>query len=445
MITRKACIVFSALALTGASVFAQAPPPGYVPQPPGPPFYTYDAPEDYSGLITAPACTSVDGNIPAFALIPGGNIEGAVLGAQTAAANAGISPPCLVGSSFNITSVSAGVPGTSTDMGNTMSISTADNRTPTYSPAFGPNWAGVSGATYVQQFYAPPGAQINLSYTINGNGFVYIAVVSPCPDPPGNCVVGSTGAAPSYGDLLGSAPTANNVFLELPPFTVSSSGTYVVGIQVITGSQYPFPYYNPPYTLSVSWGCDSTGDQTAGLPPRQTSAVCCPAPTGEVLTALGWDSGFPTVFDFQQRIYGPPGTTVSWVAESNAQPADDTCWFQNSEVPPVTGVNLTKAGTYQEWQVNFDGSYGPDQVGFPDYGPPPEYTPRAGAVSFYRKANRVPCGYTVYQQMQFYCPLNNQWQNYGPVNFLGTWITQDQVSVHKQQVGGTTAGGTRRY
>jgi len=90
--------------------------------------------------------------------------------------------------------------------------------------------------------------------------------VSPCPNPPGNCVVGSTGATPTYGAFTSTglpgatptpigAPTANNAIVNLPPFFVSSMGTYVVGIWVVTGFQYPFPYNQAPYSISVTSGC----------------------------------------------------------------------------------------------------------------------------------------------------------------------------------------------
>jgi len=253
---REVNLIVSALLLVSAYAFAQ--PPGY--QKPDPPFYTFDVPLDINFNITQPPCMSVDGNVPAY-------VTATTLANMPSGPGAANLAPCAAGSSFASSgSIFVNPPVNFNDSGNTMTISTTDTTAPSYSPAYGPNWTGATGVTYEQQFYAPPGSQIALSYLINGNGYVTIDVVSPCPDPPGDCVVGSTGATPTYGAFTSTglpgasptpigAPTANNAVLKLPPFTVSSMGTYVVGIWVTTGFQYPFPYNQAPYSISVSAGC----------------------------------------------------------------------------------------------------------------------------------------------------------------------------------------------
>jgi hypothetical protein len=40
-------------------------------------------------------------------------------------------------------------------------------------------------------------------------------------------------------------------------------------------------------------------------------------------------------------------------------------------------------------------------------------------ITFYRNASvTLPCGFTVYQQMQMSCPVNNQYYSFGPVHVL---------------------------
>ena len=114
----------------------------------------------------------------------------------------------------------------------------------------------------------------------------------------------------------------------------------------------------------------------------------CPVPTGEVTTSDGWS--FPAVHRFEQRLT-PFGTSFvgRWFSESDAAPATDSCWFQDSNYDPMSGVS---GGA---WRVTPGNNWGPDSVGY-------DYTP---LIWYYREQRPMndlpmPCGWTVYQRLE---------------------------------------------
>lgn len=127
----------------------------------------------------------------------------------------------------------------------------------------------------------------------------------------------------------------------------------------------------------------------------------CLTPSNEYTAAVGVYNTSETTFT--QTIYDSAGDSFSGqsVQESNAAPAVDTCWFQGSSFAKVTGVS---GGT---WTVSGGNTWGYDGVGWiPD------------SVPYYRTnapkhGIGIPCGFTMYQQMQISCPSGN-WVTYTP-------------------------------
>jgi hypothetical protein len=103
----------------------------------------------------------------------------------------------------------------------------------------------------------------------------------------------------------------------------------------------------------------------------------------------------------------------------------DTCYFYDPNLPnnaPMTSI------TGGSWTNGDNNTWGPDKVGY-----------TAAGVAYYRANKKVPCGFTVYQQMQIQCADGN-WYNYGNVNTLQGNITATTVT--SKRAGGTA---TRRY
>jgi hypothetical protein len=143
----------------------------------------------------------------------------------------------------------------------------------------------------------------------------------------------------------------------------------------------------------------------------------------------GWDTAQieSTVGMWKQTLSDWNGDSFSnyQVQETAAADGEDTCYYDNPNYPGVTPMNSITGG---DWDVGGDNTWGPDYVGWLESG-----------VSYYRASERVPCGFTIYQQMQIMCS-DNSWHNYGLVNTL-------QGSMSATTVTSVRAGGTatRRY
>ena len=181
------------------------------------------------------------------------------------------------------------------------------------------------------------------------------------------------------------------------------------------------------------YGPDATGSDSVDeclcqyLAALQAAPVAvtatCPVPTGEVTTSDGWS--FPAVHRFEQRLT-PFGTSFvgRWVSESDAAPATDSCWFQDSNYDPMSGVS---GGA---WRVTPGNNWGPDSVGY-------DYTP---LIWYYREQRPMndlpmPCGWTVYQRLEITsCGPGSTASVYRPSVTLGAEMSLTEVSASRDGI-----------
>jgi hypothetical protein len=211
--------------------------------------------------------------------------------------------------------------------------------------------------------------------------------------------------------------------------TVTTPSGAVVGVSIvsvvsatqITASVVPpVGEVNETATITVS-----------GTPAATTTVdiVGCFIPTTETTAFQGWDTAEsqPTVGLWEQTVSDTNGDSFSGatVQEVDAGGGVDTCYFYDPNLPnnaPMTSI------TGGSWTNGDNNTWGPDKVGY-----------TAAGVAYYRANKKVPCGFTVYQQMQIQCADGN-WYNYGNVNTLQGNITATTVT--SKRAGGTA---TRRY
>jgi hypothetical protein len=141
-------------------------------------------------------------------------------------------------------------------------------------------------------------------------------------------------------------------------------------------------------------------------PERSSSQSCCIQPQSETTQAVGTVRTTETIFN--QTISDSNGDVFDGlsVQEQPGPAGADTCWFQGSTFAPVdtiTGGEWVVASGDVQGQSNH---WGYDNVGW-----------FKSAVDYYRvqepgHGRALPCGFTIYQQMQILC--GSSWQTYTP-------------------------------
>ncbi|MBV9761418.1 MAG: hypothetical protein JO340_12705 [Acidobacteriaceae bacterium] len=134
-----------------------------------------------------------------------------------------------------------------------------------------------------------------------------------------------------------------------------------------------------------------------GFEPQNTQ-YSCTVPTGETTSFYEWGDNNPQAGDnasiagwLQSLTPASAGYTNGIVSESNFSPATDSCYFNGSPYPPVSGV------TGSNWTV-VSSEWGPDWVGYV-YAEFAYYQTTRPAMNL-----SLPCGFTMFQQLSFKCP-----------------------------------------
>lgn len=147
------------------------------------------------------------------------------------------------------------------------------------------------------------------------------------------------------------------------------------------------------------------------------STKACEVPSGETVASNGWADaeGLPTIHKFRATLT-PSGVNFGGrrVSESNAQPAEDRCWFPGADTSRTTQVTGVTGGS---WDVNNANVWANDFVGLGH-----------GSVSYYRETGRAPCNVTVFQRMHADCQTNNP--SYATVS-LGYTVGTTTVSARR--------------
>lgn len=306
--------------------------------------------------------------------------------------------------------------------------------------------SGPFGGYDVSGSFSGPtgGVPTTSSITVNGPGIPYSYTFTGPLNGPG--YIQPSEIPPSPCDILGCPPGGN------PP---GYAGLHVSPNDENTTAALAFTDTGEPFDGLANLSCNVTGtpppnpctdsaeDRAAGhLRPRDETCPVCVAPGGDLPDGEAWDATHPSIVDFKQELYGGGALSISMVRERNAATGSDSCWFSGSAFAAITTVNG------DQWTVNqppLGGAlggfptWGPDQVGWRD-DPDPAHGLSFGAVTYYRVKKRVPCGYAVYQQMQYQCQLVTNWFNYGFVNTLSGYITATTVTARKHDI-----QLTRRY
>jgi hypothetical protein len=141
-------------------------------------------------------------------------------------------------------------------------------------------------------------------------------------------------------------------------------------------------------------------------PERTSSQSCCIQPQSESTQAVG--TYLTTASSFNQTILDSNGDVFDGmtVQEQPGPAGADTCWFQGSSIPKataITGGGWVVASGDVQGQANH---WGYDNVGW-----------LKPSVDYYRVQEELhgrplPCGFTIYQQMQILC--GSIWQTYTP-------------------------------
>jgi hypothetical protein len=327
-------IVFSAVLLTSASAFAQMsggnpPPTVFQYQPRDPPFYSQVGEVDNNLHVIKKFCISGDGTIPAWVANTADEpfatlVRSAVAYAQQDPDNPNQNP-CDAGSLLNQSGTGFQI------SANAAKVSANDTQTTAgIDPIYGGYDEGGASAMYMQQFHAPPGTSINLAYTINGNGFVWIVAVSttgpvgsdgctPTVVGGGPIAFGLTNASSTNGPAL--TPSAKNYILKLPAFTVTASGAYTVEIFVLTELS-PFYANIAPRVISVTPGC--------GL---DTNLDIYWLGNGRV-RVYGFASALPPFTDVQGQAVACGYSAVNWRQWITSWPCPSTLHTNPPWLPP---------------------------------------------------------------------------------------------------------------
>jgi hypothetical protein len=151
----------------------------------------------------------------------------------------------------------------------------------------------------------------------------------------------------------------------------------------------------------------------------QVGDSSCAVPTIETTNPGSWYSKNPNRTEMQwwQMVSDGIGTDFSLrsIEEVDGGNAVDTCWFEGSEVPQVTGI--TSLESQQQWAVGLGNIWGPDLVDWSE-----------DAVQYYRGKGKAPCLFQVRQQMVISCSeSDNPTLSYGGVNILMGVILNDSV------------------
>jgi hypothetical protein len=177
------------------------------------------------------------------------------------------------------------------------------------------------------------------------------------------------------------------------------------------------PLFPTPHSLGDGFDCNN-GCVTTNLGDLIIDSVqdvtftangggSCVVPTGEMTKPHDWDPAKPAVFQWGLQTLQGGNFAGRLINEVDAGGAVDTCWFQDSRIPRVTGIPPNAPG----WAANAQNQWGFDGVGWKkDVGLP-------DPIKYYRREGRAPCRFVVRQQMQISCP-DGSFQNYGPVNKL---------------------------
>ena len=219
--------------------------------------------------------------------------------------------------------------------------------------------------------------------------------------------------------------------VQLNSVTVTGGGDYASGgsnavlrlldqsENVLGSLSTTYLQYNCPvtYTLSVSGASGQTFyidefDYSTVQRFRSQITIAftgsCTIPTAESTSFAGWNQ---TEGKWYQQVSDSDGTdfSLSNVKEVNAGGAFDSCWFEGSMYPKVTGI--TSIRSKQQWTISPGNIWGLDLVGWTE-----------DAVNYYRSVGRAPCAFRVNQQMLISCPLGNPALEpsvpYGQVNIL---------------------------
>ena len=109
----------------------------------------------------------------------------------------------------------------------------------------------------------------------------------------------------------------------------------------------------------------------------------------------------------------------------NPSPSQDTCYFDGGPFTPQVQI-----GSLGYWQVNGDGTWQYDYVGWTDVS---QYN---WPITTYRSLGRAPCQTTVYQRMQMYCS-GSQWLDYQQnaliFGFTSTTVWSQRVGVEEER------------
>ena len=196
-----------------------------------------------------------------------------------------------------------------------------------------------------------------------------------------------TNAHGDYYDCYGNFFAGSFSWLQMwtydPGIATVGSGGRLNGIGVgntnVEGQYDTVDYYTDGMDCYRSYG--SASDQAP-------VNVQCSTPIGEITSPVGWDSGDPTIYKWEQTL-SPSATNFAGRTVTEQNPGGggpDTCYFTGSSFAPFTAIT---GGT---WTVGSGNHWGYDYVGW-----------RSSAVTYYRAQGRAPCGTTFSQTMVINC------------------------------------------
>lgn len=169
--------------------------------------------------------------------------------------------------------------------------------------------------------------------------------------------------------------------------------------------------------------------------PTDAVAQCCTLPTTETSANVGVNTDDPPLSYTQSKFLQTLGAG-DYIGrrvqeKAGASTNSDQCREQTSGQSPFDPANLSGGS----WPVVTDNKWGWDAVGY-----------RADLVAWYRDQGvqlfgvTLPCGSTVYQDMEIECDSNTYWR-YEMGNVLTSTIYEDHVENCRQPTLGQGACG----